>query len=278
MKNLILTTLLVTAFFSTVAYCQPEDIANSKDHPLFNRMPHTTIVEYSHNFDQLEIRMNTQDTKTLEGTKTFINYTYDKESGAPPPSFLQIVRNYEAALQKSNGKRIFYSKEEGRATLFLRSDGKDVWITFEDRSGGNEGDFVLAILEVEPMKQDIAASAILDELNSKGFIALHINFETGKSVIKTESQGIVTEIAKMLNDNPTLNVSIEGHTDNVGKAEANKKLSIDRAASVLNALAVAGITKTRMHSTGWGQEKPVADNATDEGKAQNRRVEIVKVP
>ncbi len=73
-----------------------------------------------------------------------------------------------------------------------------------------------------------------------------------------------------------LRVSIEGHTDNVGDPAANKKLSSDRANAVMNALIAKGIDKSRLSSVGWGQEKPVADNGTDEGRAKNRRVEIVK--
>jgi outer membrane protein OmpA-like peptidoglycan-associated protein len=64
----------------------------------------------------------------------------------------------------------------------------------------------------------------------------------------------------------------------VGDAASNKKLSNDRAKAVMDALIAKGIDKTRMSFVGWGQEKPVADNRTDEGKAKNRRVEIVKKP
>ncbi len=81
----------------------------------------------------------------------------------------------------------------------------------------------------------------------------------------------------MLKSNPSLKVSIEGHTDNAGKAAANKTLSDSRANAVMKALIEEDINKSRLSAKGWGQEKPVADNATDEGRAKNRRVEIVKV-
>ena len=71
-------------------------------------------------------------------------------------------------------------------------------------------------------------------------------------------------------------MSVEGHTDNTGTAERNKTLSQERAQSVVNALKAAGIDKKRLNAVGWGQEKPMADNKTEEGKAKNRRVEIVK--
>ena len=117
---------------------------------------------------------------------------------------------------------------------------------------------------------------MVDELNKSGFVALYINFETGKADIKPESQTIVDQVADMLKSNDSLNVSIEGHTDNVGTAASNKTLSENRAKSVLDAIAARGIEKSRLSAKGWGQEKPIGDNKTEEGKAKNRRVEIVK--
>ncbi len=83
----------------------------------------------------------------------------------------------------------------------------------------------------------------------------------------------------MLTDNPTVKVSIEGHTqaDNTGSPAANKVLSEQRAKAVMNALIAKGITANRLSSKGWGQEKPIGDNKTEEGRAKNRRVEIVKL-
>ena len=134
----------------------------------------------------------------------------------------------------------------------------------------------LSVLEVGQMKQEITANEMLDALNKDGFIALNILFETGKSSIQSESLPIVDQIFELLNSDSALKISIEGHTDNVGDAAANKKLSNDRAKSVMDALIAKGVDKSRLSFIGWGQEKPVADNRTEEGKAKNRRVEIVK--
>ena len=122
----------------------------------------------------------------------------------------------------------------------------------------------------------IAAGEMLEAINKTGSVALYINFETGKSTIKPESEKIVDAIAEMLKANPALKISIEGHTDNVGTAPANLTLSENRAKAVLNALVPKGIDKARLSAKGWGQAKPIADNKTDDGKAKNRRVEIVK--
>ncbi|MFN9118712.1 MAG: OmpA family protein, partial [Gemmatimonas sp.] len=94
--------------------------------------------------------------------------------------------------------------------------------------------------------------------------------------ILPESQEIVTQIADMLRENPSLQVSVEGHTDNIGTAKANQLLSQARATAVMNAVIAKGIARTRLSAKGWGQTKPMADNATADGRGKNRRVEIVK--
>jgi outer membrane protein OmpA-like peptidoglycan-associated protein len=134
----------------------------------------------------------------------------------------------------------------------------------------------LIVLEIAPMKQEITANEMLDALNKNGYIALNILFETGKSDIQQESLPIVDQIFELMKSDATIKISIEGHTDNVGDAASNKKLSNDRAKAVMDALIAKGIDKIRMSFVGWGQEKPVADNRSEEGRVQNRRVEIVK--
>jgi outer membrane protein OmpA-like peptidoglycan-associated protein len=76
--------------------------------------------------------------------------------------------------------------------------------------------------------------------------------------------------------NPGLKLSVEGHTDNAGGAEANKALSLARASSVAKAVVAGGIDAARLSATGFGQERPVADNRSEEGRAKNRRVELVR--
>jgi outer membrane protein OmpA-like peptidoglycan-associated protein len=274
-KYCFILSLLLLAAPSFAQDADHPDAEGCKDYPMFNRMPHAFIYECSKNFNQVEIPVSTSETKPMEGMKTVVSYGYTEEENTAP-SFFQIVKNYENAVAKFGGKKVYYSAEAGMATLFIHSDGKDIWVVLQDFAGTRAGNFQITALEIEAMKQEISANAILDELNAKGSIALYINFETGKSAIKPESQDIIDEVTKMLKESAALKVSIEGHTDNVGKADANKKLSNDRAASVLAALAGGGIDKTRMQSKGWGQEKPIADNSTEDGRAKNRRVEIVK--
>jgi len=264
-------------------FAQDEDAEDCKDHPLFNRMPnfHISSCEFRE-FDAFKfpVENSTEDdvkTQTVEG-KLYIYYYYVND-GATEPSALQVYRNYENALKKVNGTIMGKVYEPGNSYNFLSAKivkgNAETWIRL-DAGEGAVNEYYLTIVEKEAMVQVIQANDILSALNSDGYIALDILFETGKSDIKPESQELVAEISTMLNDNPSLKVSIEGHTDNVGDPASNKKLSDARAKAVVNALMAKGIAKERLSSVGWGQEKPVADNRTEEGRAKNRRVEIVK--
>jgi outer membrane protein OmpA-like peptidoglycan-associated protein len=153
-------------------------------------------------------------------------------------------------------------------------DNNELWIEVVPFNDGN--DYYLTIIVKEEMKQDVTASAMLDSLNLKGYIALYINFDTGKSTIKSESKPIITQIVEMLKSNTDLKLIVEGHTDNVGNAKSNKTLSEERAKSVVAAIVTQEIDIKRLSSFGHGQDKPIADNKTEEGKAKNRRVELVK--
>lgn len=272
----ILTFILLSLMLSLPIYAQ-DDVEGCKDHPMFNRMPNTYIIECNQNFNEIEIQTGTDSWIKKEGMKTFISYAYDTEKPGVAPSFFQIVKNYENAIIKLGGKKLYF-QAGGVSTLYVKTEGKEIYMVLEDYTSTNgDGNFAINILEIEAMQQEIKASAILDELNKNGHIALYINFETGKSNIKSESQKIIDEIAEMLTQNPTLKVSIEGHTDNVGTPANNQTLSVSRANAVVASLTAKGIDKTRLSAKGWGQTKPIADNTKEEGKALNRRVEIVKL-
>lgn len=126
------------------------------------------------------------------------------------------------------------------------------------------------------MKQDVTASDMLKALNEKGSVALYINFDVDKATIKPESKPIIDQIVSLLKGNPALKVSIEGHTDNTGTPQRNKTLSEQRAKAVTDAIVREGVDRGRLSSVGWGQDKPTADNGTEEGRATNRSVKLVK--
>jgi OmpA-OmpF porin, OOP family len=108
-------------------------------------------------------------------------------------------------------------------------------------------------------------------------IATGIRFDTGKSSLKPESMGVINEIYKLMESNPDLKFSVEGHTDNVGDDASNLDLSGERAKTVMNTLIDMGIERDRLSSKGMGETQPMDDNNYPEGRANNRRVEFVKI-
>ena len=130
------------------------------------------------------------------------------------------------------------------------------------------------------MAQDIVGNADVfsNDIRTTGHAAVYgILFDTGKSEIKPESALAVGEVAKLLKADPGLKVFVVGHTDTVGSVDANLKLSQGRAEAVLQALVrTHGIAAARLKSFGNGPFAPVASNDSEEGRAKNRRVELVK--
>jgi len=125
----------------------------------------------------------------------------------------------------------------------------------------------------EPPKSD----SLKAELDKTGHVALYINFDFNKATLRPDAQPIIAQVLKLLQDNPDLNLSIDGHTDNVGTHDYNVKLSQMRAAAVVGSLVAAHIAPGRLSSGGFGPDQPVADNDTEKGRAKNRRVELVKM-
>lgn len=95
-------------------------------------------------------------------------------------------------------------------------------------------------------------------------------------MIGLQNRRLTTEDFEMLKINPDLKIGVEGHTDNVGTPASNKTLSEARAKSVVSAIVSRGITADRLSPSGYGQDKPIGDNNTEEGRAKNRRVEQIK--
>src|SRR6185436_14385484 len=99
-----------------------------------------------------------------------------------------------------------------------------------------------------------------------------ILFETGSYRLLVRSFASLDTVVALLKENPTFHLTIEGHTDNVGTVQSNQTLSENRANTVMQYLVKAGIDANRLHAAGYGQQRPVAGNATANGRSQNRRV------
>lgn len=172
-------------------------------------------------------------------------------------------------------------KEDQAGVYMLRTPEAEIWVEayFSPHARG-KAKYFLTVVEkkaLEARASLLPAEEMKKELDAKGHVALYINFAFDKADIEPDSRPIINEVVKLLRGNPGLNLTIEGHTDNVGTPDYNKRLSDARAKSVVAALTAQGIETRRLRAVGYGQEKPIAENGTDEGRAQNRRVELVRV-
>ena len=274
MKRLSLLFIGIVLLIPAAVFAEP-DADGCKDHPLFTRMKNYYIVQCEKKYDQALIMIDDDpdSSKNLkpEGDKTFIKYQYE-ESAGKAPSYLQIRRNYQNAARALKAK-ILVDRERYTGIQIDKSGGR-IYISLELFNDGRNID--LTIVEQKAMEQEITANDMWQALQKDGFMSLYINFDTNKATIKPESTGIIDQIVALMKSQPDLKLSIEGHTDSQGTPESNKTLSLNRAKAVIKAVSEGGISASRMSAVGWGQEKPVADNRTEEGRAKNRRVEIVK--
>jgi OmpA-OmpF porin, OOP family len=308
MKTFYLGSILIAAilFATSGIVIAQEDAEGCKDYPLFSRMPNFYLYNCEEvEFGSMKFPVGNPDpdndnlirSEIVEGKIMVFNFMLMDDKN--PVSGLQILRNFQNASRQKGG--VIVGSYQGWCTgtyeftgedinggtipfgnsctnwgssIKFVNDNKEIWV-YVQMSGEGEG-YDMVIAEKEAMNQYILANEMFDKLNSGDALTLYINFETGRSAIKSESQSIIDELYSMLSANPTLKIVVEGHTDNVGNAASNKTLSEQRAASVKTALAGKGISGDRIQTAGFGQDKPIADNSTDDGKTTNRRVEIRK--
>ena len=124
----------------------------------------------------------------------------------------------------------------------------------------------------------LVAAAMLDALTRGGRVAIYgILFDVNRADLRPGSGEVIDTVAEVLKANPDLRIEVQGHTDLTGAAERNRQLSLERAQSVAAALGLYGVEANRLVPRGFGPDQPVADNADEQGRQQNRRVELVRI-
>jgi OOP family OmpA-OmpF porin len=255
---------------------QQPDAKDCKDHPLFpTRMPEYRIGSCKvEAFGVYEFFVAKGPKIPVEGKFTYICYNHTGQR-SNEPSGLAVVRNYENAIKKAGGA-ILQSDPQRWVNGKIVQDGREIWVQAEKGNGA----IWLRIVEKQAMEQFIEAdaAAFSNDIRTTGHAAVYgIYFDTAKATIKPESAQAIAEVAKLLKGDPGLKVYVVGHTDNEGTVEGNISLSQARGEAVLQALVREhGIVASRLRSWGCGQFAPVASNDSEEGRAKNRRVELVK--
>jgi len=259
--------------FSGIAFAQ-EDVKGSKDHPMFTRMDNFYIQHYrEEKFAEADFRDEKGKEIKVEGK--FYKIDYHIKEGVTPPSGLQVLRNYENAIKKIGGVKVFQKSDD--IWLKLDKGGKTFYAYLRSPFGDQ---YYLTIVEKEAMTQEVVADAksLMSDIQAKGSASVYgIYFDFNKADIKPESEPAIKEIAKLLQENKGLKLYVVGHTDNVGTLDYNMKLSKARADAVMKELTTKyKVSAQRLKAYGVGSLAPVASNKTDEGRAKNRRVELVE--
>lgn len=249
-----------------------EDAAGCKDSPLISRYPGSVLESCEHRDDD-SYKFTTADRKgkEIEGEFTHIEYRFPKGITTAP-----VLRNLVNALHSAG-----YSFEQNptlsQPDFTVHKNG--TWMRIEF-FGNSDGFKVFIVKEIALTQVMVATAADLSSgIGSSGHsVVKGILFDTGKAEVKPESAPALKAVADLLAQDPKLKVYVVGHTDNVGALAANMDLSKRRAGAVVQALAAApyNVAANRMQSFGDGPTAPVASNETEEGRASNRRVELVK--
>lgn len=272
----LLAILLGASADGVQAQANPKDCDGCKDPALFSRMPGFYIYNADErDFGRFEFPVASGQTEAVEGAFHYIDYYAD--DGTKLPSAIQIVRNYVNAATAAGGARLYEFEDGGSefVTLKLVAQGQEAWAYVE---GAGNGMYKVTVVAKEAMNQDVAANAesLMGSLLETGRAAVYgIYFDTDKADIKPASEPAIAEVIKLLASDPGLMLFVVGHTDNVGTFDHNVELSRARAAAVVAALVEGGIMAPRLTPYGVGPVSPVASNGTDEGRAKNRRVELV---
>jgi outer membrane protein OmpA-like peptidoglycan-associated protein len=303
---------LLIGLSAVFAAAQDQDVEGSKDHPLISRYPGSYIAKYlTKTFDEFSLPLGPVDEENtitknqhLEGKITRIVYV------APAGrSVLEVFRNYQAALRKGGFETLFSCGPQGCGSTIANAyansgDSADYWgpehgihyisaklarpegdvyvsLLIDDQGGDSRANAELYVIEVKPMESDLItvnAASLASDIHRTGHASVYgIYFDTGKADVKPASDATLNEIAKLLRGDPNLKLYVVGHTDNQGALDLNMDLSRRRAESVLAALTTKyAVPASRLKAYGCGPYSPVASNESEDGRAKNRRVELVK--
>jgi outer membrane protein OmpA-like peptidoglycan-associated protein len=256
------------------------------EHPLIRPYPGSVLAEnmskYS-NFDAFDFTYTDPATgkqakKTVKGKRWKLLYEVRTPDGARVQDIttLEFLENYKNAALEKGGEIMF----EGRGLIVFtlpRDDGGTTWCQVMPQ--GNLGQQYVNIIDEEGFKQTMAfgPAEMKDALDRDGRVALYgILFDIDRATLKQESGKQLQHVVTLLLTYPDLSLEVQGHTDSQGDDAYNMDLSQRRAETVLNYLLLFGVDRARLTPKGYGETVPVASNDTEEGRAKNRRVELVR--
>jgi OOP family OmpA-OmpF porin len=298
--------LALSLLASSDALAQGRDVPGARDYPGIGRFAGSVITGYQvKDFDAVRLQASPfkdgkpSGERRVEGRATRVAYRSN-----PGPSILEVARNFETQLSKAGFDTLVACETDAcggipfaeavdalpipqmwidgfnyRYFAGRKADGgRETYATVLVSKNNDDVYAQLIVIVVGAIENKMVdAGAMAKGLREKGHIALYgIYFDTDRAVIKPESRPTLDEIAKLLQSQPQLNVVIVGHTDSQGTYDYNMDLSRRRAEAVSAELVRSyRIANTRLRTAGVGFLAPIGSNATNDGRALNRRVELV---
>jgi len=256
------------------------------EHPLIRPFPGSTFddrrsEEFS--FGEYDFRVGNppRDYTTIKvsGVKRTLRYFLYNEDGTPNRAVSQVeyFENYKAAALQRGGTVKWEDRHHGLVFTIPREDAGITWCHVT--VAVSPARTIINIIDEEPLvtSLEFTPEQMMDALNVDGRIALYgILFDFDKATLQHASAKQLQDVLTLLRTNPHLSLEIQGHTDSDGSADYNLQLSQRRAESVRQYLMLFGIDRSRLQSKGYGASMPVVPNNSEENKARNRRVELVK--
>ncbi len=267
MRSKVYFHVLSVPLIALSLLAQTNDIAGSSDPFLFRRVPGFHIAAFRDTASAtVTFRSAASAELPVEGHKIEITYRNDGP-GISPSSILQ---HYQRAALGLGGRVV--NEAQQSATYLAPGKSTEIWLAVEVPDAMQ---YKLIAIERGAVVPEVTVDDMLSTLEREGRLALYVKFDPDEAIIKPESQPVIAKAAQALQRSPLERVSVEGHTDFIGNPAANKVLSTARAKVVADSLVARGIDPKRLSVTGFGQDRPIADNTTEEGRAKNRRIELV---
>ena len=277
----LLVLLIICSFFS---FGFAKDIPK---HPIIKPYPGSVLAQNMskyQDFNEFEFTVlnkttNKKEKKKIQGKYWQLLYEVRTANGESVRdiSTLEFFQNFKNAAQEAGGEVLY--EDQGYLHFRLpKNDGGYTWCRISTNAG--LGQIYMNIIDEKGFTQSIifGADELKKTLDADGKVLLYgILFDVDKSDLKQESEKQLSHIVSLMLKYPALKLEVQGHTDNQGKPEYNLKLSQSRAETVRTYLQLFGIQANRLKAKGYGETQPVESNATEGGRAKNRRVELVKV-
>ncbi len=267
--------LFVIPFATTLMFAQAPrpDAKGCQDPAVLSRLPGCWIARCQvsdYNVHKMPIG-NPNKFEAVEGEYQKVDYVCPATNSA-----IQIFRNAENAM-KAKGYQVVYTNAYGTARYTLTTRQGPQWVLVYTEGAG----YQLTAVKQKALEQQMQAATAdgwTQQINQTGRVSIYgINFDTAKATIRPDSESVLKELLALLQKQPDWYMVVAGHTDNVGTDAVNIPLSRQRAEAVIAWLAAKGVDRTRLIATGLGSKKPLADNGTEDGRAKNRRVDLVKL-